>query len=49
MTFTSFDAVFFTIAFLVPGFIWESVLHLFVRRREDRGDRVWIRFWGFQE
>jgi hypothetical protein len=44
MTFTSFDAVFFTVAFLVPGFIWESVLHLFVRRREDRGDRVWIRF-----
>src|SRR5437660_12752474 len=28
MTFTSFDAVFFTVAFLVPGFIWESVLHL---------------------
>jgi len=28
MTFTSFDAVFFTIALLVPGFIWESILHL---------------------
>jgi hypothetical protein len=44
MTFTSFDAVFFTTAFLVPGFIWESVLHLFLRRREDRADRAWVRF-----
>ena len=44
MTFASFDAVFFTIAFLVPGFIWESVLRLFLRRREDRADRAWVRF-----
>jgi len=44
MTFTSFDAVFFTVAFLVPGFIWESVLSLFLRRRDDRADRAWVRF-----
>ena len=43
MTFNSFDTVFFTVAFLVPGFVWESVLHLFLRRREDRADRVWVR------
>ena len=43
MTFNSFDAVFFTVAFLVPGFVWESVLHMFLRRREDRADRVWVR------
>ena len=43
MTFNSFDAVFFTAAFLVPGFVWESVLHMFLRRREDRADRVWVR------
>lgn len=44
MTFTSFDAVFFTLAFLVPGFVWESVLHMFLRRREDRTERTWVRF-----
>ena len=44
MIFTSFDAVFFTVAFLIPGFIWEMVLHLFLRRREDRADRAWVRF-----
>src|SRR5947208_6272289 len=44
MTFTSFDAVFFTVAFLVPGFIWESVLSLFLRRRDDHADRAWVRF-----
>ena len=44
MTLTSFDAVFFTVAFLVPGFVWESVLHMFLRRREDRADRAWVRF-----
>ena len=43
MTFNSFDAVFFTVAFLVPGFVWESVSHMFLRRREDRADRVWVR------
>jgi hypothetical protein len=43
MTFNSFDTVFFTAAFLVPGFVWESVLHMFLRRREDRADRVWVR------
>ncbi len=43
MTFSSFDAVFFTVAFLVPGFVWESVLHMFLRPREDRADRVWVR------
>ena len=44
MTLTSFDDVFFTVAFLVPGFVWESVLHMFLRRREDRADRAWVRF-----
>jgi hypothetical protein len=44
MTFTSFEAAFLTVAFFVPGFIWESVLQTFIRRREDRADRAWVRF-----
>jgi hypothetical protein len=32
MNFTSFDAVFFTAGFLVPGFIWSAVLSMLVPR-----------------
>ena len=44
MTFSSLDAVLLTIAFLVPGFVWECALQIFLRRREERADRTWIRF-----
>ena len=33
MTFDSFDTVFFTLAFLVPGFIWSSVISMLVPRK----------------
>ncbi len=33
MTFTTFETVFFTVAFLVPGFVWSSVVSLLVPRR----------------
>ncbi len=33
MTFDSFDAVFFTAAFLVPGFVWSAVLSMLVPRK----------------
>ncbi|MFB3138614.1 MAG: DUF6338 family protein, partial [Phycisphaerales bacterium] len=33
MTFDSFDTVFFTAAFLVPGFIWSAVLSMLVPRK----------------
>lgn len=33
MTFDTFDTVFFTAGFLVPGFVWSSVLSMFVPRR----------------
>lgn len=33
MTFTSFDAVYFTAAFLVPGFIWSAILSMLLPRR----------------
>jgi hypothetical protein len=36
--------VFFTVAFLVPGFIWASVFHLFLRRRADRPNVTALRF-----
>ena len=40
MTFSSLDAVLLTIAFLVPGFVWECALQIFLRRREERADRT---------
>ncbi len=33
MTFTTFDAVLLTAAFLVPGFVWSAVLSMLVPRR----------------
>ena len=44
MTFASVDAVLLTAAFLVPGFVWESVLHMFLRRQQERVDLTWLRF-----
>lgn len=34
MNFSTFDAVFFTAGFLVPGFIWSAVLSVLVPRRK---------------
>ncbi len=44
MTFESFDFVFFTAGFLVPGFIWAGVLSLFVPRRSAATE---VRFLHF--
>ncbi len=44
MTFTSFDAVFFTAGFLVPGFVWSAVLSMLVPRRTVSTD---VRFLEF--
>ena len=47
MTLTSFDAVFFTVGFLVPGFIWSSVLSMLVPRRPSGKEIPWIEFLTF--
>jgi hypothetical protein len=36
MNFTTFDAVFFTVGFLVPGFVWSAVLSMLVPRKSPR-------------
>lgn len=33
MAFDSFDAVFYTVGFLIPGFVWSAVLSMLVPRR----------------
>jgi hypothetical protein len=38
MTFDSFNAVFFTAIFIVPGFVWSAVLSMFLARRSGMGD-----------
>ena len=35
MTFSSFEVVFFTAGFLVPGFVWSAVLSMVVPRRSE--------------
>lgn len=44
MTVSSLDAVLVAIAFFMPGFVWDWVLQMFLRRREASADRVWIRY-----
>jgi hypothetical protein len=44
MTVSSFDVVFYTLAFLVPGFICDSVLSVFVRRRTVAHETSLLRF-----
>jgi len=44
MNIASFDAVFFTVGFLVPGFVWSAVLSMLLPRRSTGGD---IRFLEF--
>ena len=43
MMFSFLDAVLLATAFLFPGLIWDCVLQVFLWRRDDRGDRGWIR------
>jgi hypothetical protein len=43
MTFNNFDAVFFTVGFLVPGFVWSAVLAMIVPDRTS-GE---VRFLGY--
>jgi hypothetical protein len=47
MTVTSFDVVFYTLAFIVPGFIWSAVIGGFVPRRADQKEVVLLRFLTF--
>ncbi len=47
MTITSFDVVFYTLAFIVPGFIWSGVIGGFVPRRADQKEFVLLRFLTF--
>lgn len=44
MTFPTLDAILLAMAFLLPGFVWDCVLQMFLWRRENRADRAWIRF-----
>ena len=44
MTISSFEAVFFTVGFLVPGFVWSAVLSMLLPRR---GIGTEIRFLEF--
>jgi hypothetical protein len=44
VTFSTLDAVLLAMAFLLPGFVWDCVLQMFLWRRENRADRAWIRF-----
>jgi len=40
MTITSFDVIFYTLAFIVPGFIWSGAIGGFVPRRADQDRRI---------
>jgi hypothetical protein len=44
MTFESFDVVFFTAGFLVPGFIWSAVLSLFIPSRSAAPEVRFLQF-----
>ena len=44
MTFDSIDVVFYTLSFVVPGFIAHSVLLAFVPGRQDRTESLLLRF-----
>lgn len=44
MTFANFDVVFYTFAFLVPGFIWDSVMSVMVKRRAVAHEVSLLRF-----
>ncbi len=41
---SSFDAVFYTLAFIVPGFLCDSVLNVMVRRKTLAYERSLLRF-----
>jgi hypothetical protein len=47
MTITSFDVIFYTLAFIVPGFIWSGVIGGFVPCRADQKEFVLLRFLTF--
>jgi hypothetical protein len=40
----TFDAVFYTLSFIVPGFIWNSTLFIFVPRRAEETGTVFLRY-----
>ena len=47
MTISSFEVVFFTIAFLVPGFVWSAVLSTLVPSRAEAAQIRFLRFLTF--
>jgi len=47
MNFDTFDAVFFTAAFLVPGFIWSAVLSMLVSRKSTAPQTKAVEFMTF--
>lgn len=47
MTFNSFDVIFYTLAFLVPGFIFYGVRHTAVPRRPETVEFALLRFLAF--
>ena len=47
MSFDSFDAVFFTAGFLVPGFIWSAVLSMLVPRMSAKSEARVFEFLTF--
>src|SRR6266404_3303595 len=44
MTIGNFDLVFFTVSFLVPGFVWSSVLTMLLPRRQAGKEMRFLEF-----
>jgi hypothetical protein len=44
MTMNSFDAIFYTLSFVVPGFVWYSTMAIFVPRKAEETGLSLLRF-----
>lgn len=47
MTFSAFETVFYTVTFIVPGFVISAVLDAFVPPEKDRTARPWVKYLTF--
>jgi hypothetical protein len=47
MTIDSFDVLFFTVGFLVPGFVWSAVLSMLVPSRPQETETRFLSFLTF--
>lgn len=45
MTISNFDAVFYTLSFIVPGFIWDSVLAGIIPRKTEGKESLFLRYF----